>query len=621
MNSRSRRPRERSPSFEEVREKRRESSQYDNERRRRRRRSPASSEEDIPRRKVHNDPSDQESDPDYPPPPPPEPENDANIRYRPMAPFSWRNEICRFLDVSPDALDDEVFQAMTKASIILKEAEQMKAKYEAGRGPPRYEIIHSVRCEQSRTEGRLYLDQPWVVETGPNDAHLRGSQPILNFELFLERNKEIVFVIYKDYRCCGRQHNSRSRAHTEPDGQVDASSLLTAEHISIISPDLSSAMEEFSDIALGDFPHTDFRGGEEMRHPYIWWFHRRKEIDEALEKYKSSPWLPMVYLFREYILGRMTEEWETVDGLLARKRICLKYMDYLFATKVNVTFWTFNGTFRKASKECSIKDITPTPVDEMDEFNITDLPLYPIEYASSEIADALHRFSVHGRYRNTQEVASRCYHALPATGFSREKATVFLFFSMGGFILIVRLDVTDSSVVVPVQEKRSLLKGTKAEDVERYLNVVLHLGKTWGCGILILTSNRVGIFDEAFKSRIQLNLRYKTLDRAQRKQIWKNFFIRLRRLEQENGTTGGSYGANVDEMMGKLDDLAEANLNGRQIRNAVSTARQLARYQKEPLSYKHLTAVIDEAKKFDEYLLELNRSYTADEIQRDKGER
>lgn len=27
----------------------------------------------------------------------------------------------------------------------------------------------------------------------------------------------------------------------------------------------------------------------------------------------------------------------------------------------------------------------------MDEFNITDLPLYPIEYASSEIADALRK--------------------------------------------------------------------------------------------------------------------------------------------------------------------------------------------------------------------------------------
>ncbi|KAG4262320.1 ATPase [Fusarium proliferatum] len=192
----------------------------------------------------------------------------------------------------------------------------------------------------------------------------------------------------------------------------------------------------------------------------------------------------------------------------------------------------------------------------------------------------------------------------------------------------------------------------------KYLNVVLHLGKTWDCvvlldeadvfleqrsmvnlernalvsvflrvleysGILILTSNRVGIFDEAFKSRIQLNLRYRNLDRGQRLQIWKNFFTRLRRLEEDASQrhSGVSYGAKVDEMLGRLDELAEANLNGRQIRNAVSTARQLARYLKEPLSYKHLTVVINEAKKFDEYLLELNRTYTADEIQRDKGER
>ncbi|KAK2469187.1 hypothetical protein H9L39_19168 [Fusarium oxysporum f. sp. albedinis] len=141
--------------------------------------------------------------------------------------------------------------------------------------------------------------------------------------------------------------------------------------------------------------------------------------------------------------------------------------------------------------------------------------------------------------------------------------------------------------------------------------------------ILILTSNRIGIFDEAFKSRIQLNLRYKNLDRDQRLQIWENFFTRLRRLEKEAFTRYSrfSYGANIDEILGKLNELAEANLNGRQIRNAVSTARQLARYQKEPLSYKHLTVVINKAKKFDEYLLELNETFTADELQRHKRER
>ncbi len=89
--------------------------------------------------------------------------------------------------------------------------------------------------------------------------------------------------------------------------------------------------------------------------------------------------------------------------------------------------------------------------------------------------------------------------------------------------------------------------GTKAEDVDKYLESVLHLGKIWGyvvlldeadvlleqhslediqrnalvsaflCvlgyyeGIIILASNRVGTFDEAFKHRIQLALHYPVL--------------------------------------------------------------------------------------------------------------
>ncbi|KAF4447967.1 hypothetical protein F53441_8558 [Fusarium austroafricanum] len=781
MHSRSWRPREPEPARVVIRERRRESSRSNIDIRRRRRISPASSEKDIPRRKIYDDASAQEPDPEYPPPPP-EPENDADIRYRPMVPFSWRNEICRFLDVSPDALDKEVFQAMGKAAKILKEAEQMKARYEAQRGPPRYEIIHSVRCEQSRMEGRLYLDQPWVVESGPNSAHLRGSQPILNFELFLERNKEIVFVIYKDYRCCRRQHNSRSKAHIEPDGQVKASSLLTAEHISIISPDLSSAMQDFSENALAEFPHTDFKEGEEMKHPYIWWFHRRKEIDEALGEHELSSWSPMVNLVREYVLERMAEEWETVDELLARKKISLKYMDYLFVPDqiaisteqgrdisklqgvvtqgwlerrpfldysaiVNVTFWTFDGTFRNASKEFSIKDLPITLLAEMEDFSITDLPLYPIEYASDETTEALRkrgRMFWKCRFRNyvglDQEMSEEIQDSIgsrfmvdiathkklhrdansrtqrqPSPGpndlesryMSQENPDLGDDFfmclptSIFGFNMDkkewVNLDVhflrdvvwnTEAFDHLVVQEETKLLIqavvtnqlrttenadlirgkgnglfillhggpgtgktltaesvaevarkplyrvtcgdiGTKAEDVEQYLNVVLHLGKTWGCvvlldeadvfleqrsivnlernalvsvflrvleyydGILILTSNRVGIFDEAFKSRIQLNLRYKNLDRDQRLQIWKNFFIRLRRLEEEASTrhSESSYGANMDEILGKLDELAEANLNGRQIRNAVSIARQFA------------------------------REYTADEIQRDKGER
>ncbi|KAL7953260.1 P-loop containing nucleoside triphosphate hydrolase protein [Trichoderma compactum] len=145
----------------------------------------------------------------------------------------------------------------------------------------------------------------------------------------------------------------------------------------------------------------------------------------------------------------------------------------------------------------------------------------------------------------------------------------------------------------------------------QYLEIVLHLGKTWGGvleyydGILILTSNRVGIFDEALKLRLQLSLRYKSLDKSQRLQIWIHFLKRLGQLEDEH----------------KVGELADESMNSRQIRNTISTARHLAMYQRKELGYEHIQAVIDEANKFDEYLLELNKGYSADEIQRDEKER
>ncbi|KAJ0130194.1 Uncharacterized protein HZ326_26706 [Fusarium oxysporum f. sp. albedinis] len=422
----------------------------------------------------------------------------------------------------------------------------------------------------------------------------------------------------------------------------------------------------------------------------------------------------------------------------------LPFLNYLVI--VDTTLWTFDGTFRIASKQFAIKDLPFTPLTETEEFNITELPLYPIAYASHKTTNALRKRGRISRFmvniathkklhrdakaraqpqvspgpddlelrhmsQDNPDLADEFFICLPASIFrcqvnldihflrdiiwnteafnhliipketkvliqavvtnqlqTTENADLIRGKGNGLFILLhggpgIGKTLTAESVAEVARKPLYRVTcgdiGTKAEDVEQYLNVVLHLGKTWGCivlldeadvfleqrslvnleqnalvsiflrvleyynSILILTSNRIGIFDEAFKSRIQLNLRYKNLDRDQRLQIWENFFTRLRRLEKEAFTRYSrfSYGANIDEILGKLNELAEANLNGRQIRNAVSTARQLARYQKEPLSYKHLTVVINKAKKFDEYLLELNETFTADELQRHKRER
>lgn len=116
-------------------------------------------------------------------------------------------------------------------------------------------------------------------------------------------------------------------------------------------------------------------------------------------------------------------------------------------------------------------------------------------------------------------------------------------------------------------------------------------------GILILTSNRVGTFDEAFKSRIQLALHYDSLNGEQRKHIWYTFIKRLEELEEP---------IEAMDIHTNMETLATKQMNGRQIRNAITTARQLALFEGNKLNFRHLQESIRISGQFDEYLQELH---------------
>jgi AAA+ superfamily predicted ATPase len=173
--------------------------------------------------------------------------------------------------------------------------------------------------------------------------------------------------------------------------------------------------------------------------------------------------------------------------------------------------------------------------------------------------------------------------------------------------------------------------GTDAESVERYLKAVLDMGTRWGSvvlldeadifleerskmdlqrnalvsvflrvleyysGILILTTNRIGLFDEAFKSRINLSLHYPKLNAASRERVWRNFG---KSLEARN---------EIDkrEIEEHADELAKHDLNGRQIRNVINIARDLAVYDKKALSYEFIDAALTPVIKFEHFLSEV----------------
>jgi len=64
-----------------------------------------------------------------------------------------------------------------------------------------------------------------------------------------------------------------------------------------------------------------------------------------------------------------------------------------------------------------------------------------------------------------------------------------------------------------------------------------------------------------------------------------------------------SKGSGIDiDLAEHLDDLSDNNLNGRQISNAIRTAWQVASYQREVFTIKHIHQAIRVVQEFDIYV-------------------
>ncbi|KAJ4257572.1 hypothetical protein NW762_008697 [Fusarium torreyae] len=112
-------------------------------------------------------------------------------------------------------------------------------------------------------------------------------------------------------------------------------------------------------------------------------------------------------------------------------------------------------------------------------------------------------------------------------------------------------------------------------------------------GILFLTTNRVETFDEAFQSRIHIALRYDNLDSRAKRTIFKMFLNRVEKLGKLKVKP-----LTEDD----LNTLSKQDLNGRQIKNVVGSAQDLAVTNGEALSMRHIKQVLDVHAKFEQDL-------------------
>ncbi|GIZ44352.1 hypothetical protein CKM354_000755200 [Cercospora kikuchii] len=140
--------------------------------------------------------------------------------------------------------------------------------------------------------------------------------------------------------------------------------------------------------------------------------------------------------------------------------------------------------------------------------------------------------------------------------------------------------------VLLIDEADVFLERRSLHDMERnsLVSIFLRVLEYYE-GILFLTSNRVNTFDDAFKSRIHVPLKYNDLTVDSRTKIWKHF------LKDEDIVDDEGCRA-----------LAQADINGRQIKNVIRTAKSLAQFKGEKLDREKLQQVITIQEEFESEL-------------------
>ncbi|KAE9362679.1 P-loop containing nucleoside triphosphate hydrolase protein [Stipitochalara longipes BDJ] len=173
----------------------------------------------------------------------------------------------------------------------------------------------------------------------------------------------------------------------------------------------------------------------------------------------------------------------------------------------------------------------------------------------------------------------------------------------------LRLATTWNAIVL-IDEADIFLEARGPNDLDRngLVSIFLRLLEYYQ-GILILTTNRVNVFDPAIKSRINLAIKYQSLDVESRRDLWSLFI------------TSACSKVTPEWLDDKyLDKLSKEELNGRQIKNTVRTAQALALADGTGLNPKHIEGSLTAMSMFEVDFNAKDGGSGGDDITEEAGE-
>ena len=184
--------------------------------------------------------------------------------------------------------------------------------------------------------------------------------------------------------------------------------------------------------------------------------------------------------------------------------------------------------------------------------------------------------------------------------------------------------------IILIDEADIYMEERRVQDIERNHLVAGFLrALEYYKGILFLTTNRVGTFDEAFMSRIHVQIHYPNFDDEERDRLWDTFF---EKLEEDRETTMRITQSAKDYVQSQ--EMRSLEWNGREIRNCeysedfVSSSRGLthiarsafqvsvalaeAQAQKDKegrilIKSDHIKATVQMSREFRNYLVKVHK--------------
>ena len=205
--------------------------------------------------------------------------------------------------------------------------------------PLRWQIIYRIKQTQVVHEGKFsnvvekyssFFDRPEWVKGQGNTRRLQCNLPLENFDLYLEKNKDITFIVYRNFVIDELGGLAQPQTGDVSSERVEYLPQHSSETIRPVDQNLIEAIKnllgfrrEYSQIL------SMFSESNELAAPYLFIYHERK----SLEEFQNS--LPLranvqLSLLSKFIAEEYADEYATTDSLLSQEKTSPAYIRYLF---------------------------------------------------------------------------------------------------------------------------------------------------------------------------------------------------------------------------------------------------------------------------------------------------